>query len=705
MNNLIVRVKRRRNDAPTDSLCIVEETRYAKKSDIRNVLAKMALSESETSLGDSTVESDVKRLLLQRIDTLGKYTGDRHAIEATRKRGRSGTMESEGNEGNYTSKNQKASVYVTHSRRVVRSKKEGSFVVVDLAQVACSSVNSTASEEGAVKPMKKVDSGAGKFKRAMILSPPDRHLEASLDQLAAMANGTNCSSTAQADFSAVLTAMMQGANVNLQTSEEKEGKSSRGNVTALMLACSFCNLRVASRLLARGADVFLVDSQNDTAMDYLQRTLRQVSGSESTRSEISSSEVNVMRKNAEELAMILQKAAATSQKHRDALRAIADGGASYVSMTSDPFAAINGQQQQQSNGGEGEEDVEFVYDIFTTEGLAVGTGGEGEREDMRKCEEPTSWGVPFVAVQGLRIDEQSGQVEFLEFDYDSDWSDLGDDEDPDSNDERYHGNDYPDEESEEDSEAELARGLERLSEEEDDEEEYTNAGENRRDEGDVENFRGRRAKLGHGRAGRFATGHVSRPLMVGGDGSHGSTVGNEGPRTAASLRRMWEEGASESGPEDEDDEDVVTMRTGGPMTLKEHRDRLRAAHDGGAGLGSMFGSNPREFDSRGLPMSRGYGDEEDDFDAVLETYGYNSSHDHHSSEQFSHFAANDGSDDEEDSDYDERMLYAEARKARAFYSGRDDAAAGNALAPSGTTDDHVWKLRRGVATRDKDDTM
>ena len=36
------------------------------------------------------------------------------------------------------------------------------------------------------------------------------------------------------------------------------------------------------------------------------------------------------------------------------------------------------------------------------------------------------------------------------FEYDSDWSDLADDEDPDSNDERFAGNDYPEEEGEED---------------------------------------------------------------------------------------------------------------------------------------------------------------------------------------------------------------------------------------------------------------
>ena len=38
----------------------------------------------------------------------------------------------------------------------------------------------------------------------------------------------------------------------------------------------------------------------------------------------------------------------------------------------------------------------------------------------------------------------NGNVELV-FEYDSDWSDLADDEDPDSNDERFEGNDYPEE--------------------------------------------------------------------------------------------------------------------------------------------------------------------------------------------------------------------------------------------------------------------
>ena len=39
---------------------------------------------------------------------------------------------------------------------------------------------------------------------------------------------------------------------------------------------------------------------------------------------------------------------------------------------------------------------------------------------------------------------RNGNVELV-FEYDSDWSDLADDEEPDSNDERFAGNDYPEE--------------------------------------------------------------------------------------------------------------------------------------------------------------------------------------------------------------------------------------------------------------------
>eukprot|EP00595_Chromulina_sp_UTEXLB2642_P003467 CAMPEP_0196764932 /NCGR_PEP_ID=MMETSP1095-20130614/7189_1 /TAXON_ID=96789 ORGANISM="Chromulina nebulosa, Strain UTEXLB2642" /NCGR_SAMPLE_ID=MMETSP1095 /ASSEMBLY_ACC=CAM_ASM_000446 /LENGTH=104 /DNA_ID=CAMNT_0042121795 /DNA_START=490 /DNA_END=801 /DNA_ORIENTATION=- len=47
-----------------------------------------------------------------------------------------------------------------------------------------------------------------------------------------------------------------------------------------------------------------------------------------------------------------------------------------------------------------------------------------------------------IPIEGVHISE-NGYIDLI-FDYNSDWSDLCDDEDPDSNDERYYGNDYPD---------------------------------------------------------------------------------------------------------------------------------------------------------------------------------------------------------------------------------------------------------------------
>ena len=55
-------------------------------------------------------------------------------------------------------------------------------------------------------------------------------------------------------------------------------------------------------------------------------------------------------------------------------------------------------------------------------------------------------------------------------------------------------------------------------------------------EKDIASFRGRAAKIGDIRVGRFSTGHVTRPVFVGGDES---SIGNEGPRTRDLIRRQW----------------------------------------------------------------------------------------------------------------------------------------------------------------------
>jgi hypothetical protein len=84
---------------------------------------------------------------------------------------------------------------------------------------------------------------------------------------------------------------------------------------------------------------------------------------------------------------------------------------------------------------------DYIVDVYCSSGLS-------------KISEPDAASshsqAKVVCVPGLKFssDAISGEIVDIElvdtFAYDSDWSDLGDDEDPDSNDERYAGNDYPD---------------------------------------------------------------------------------------------------------------------------------------------------------------------------------------------------------------------------------------------------------------------
>lgn len=72
---------------------------------------------------------------------------------------------------------------------------------------------------------------------------------------------------------------------------------------------------------------------------------------------------------------------------------------------------------------------DFVYDLYHLPERAAGE------------EEP--YVESLAVIPGLTLTEEGSEIVF---EYDEQWSDMGDDEDPDSNDERFAGNDYPDEE-------------------------------------------------------------------------------------------------------------------------------------------------------------------------------------------------------------------------------------------------------------------
>jgi hypothetical protein len=772
---LIVRVKRRRSVSPSNELVVVEDgpkPRKTKKGGLSALSLGASKSESEGGEGGSNGDGQHKprKLVLRRMGTVKEDSGDRKAIDVTKKRGRAPSMEEEsgagvrtGRTGTEPSVKKKPNVFVTRRRRVVRSNKEGEYVVVDLSQIAYN--DSTPPTSSSAPGAQKQPS----LKRTMVLNPPDRHLENALHQISTIELARRGGSVAvQADFNPLLTALMQGGNVNLQTRSpggaaavqtlaqtqtlaQKQAREQAGvtGKTALMLACYFANHRVASRLVARGADVFLTDSLGRVAMDYLHEGLQEglqnqalvnttvTAGAAGTGTSsplsVASSSPQGMSRRGEDLVLLLHKTASKSASQREALAKIA---------TSNAAAAAGVDMGVDAEGDGGSDD--YVVDIFAIEGPGV-AGERAESSQAAQEEQQRDPTVPMVAIEGLRIDEASHSVEFVEFDYDSDWSDLGDDEDPDSNDERYHGNDYPEDEesAEEEEEEEEEEGYE---DEDEDEEEGR-----RRDP----SFRGNPAQLGHSREGVRATGHVVRPQLAGGGSED---FGNAGVPTPESILRRWqreEQGDDEDEEdEDEDGEEVTMVTDGGPRSLKEHRDRLRALHEqkrGSAGaLGPQFAANPREFGRDGLPKYgglSGVGDDDEEDDGAYERYGYVPGWDDAGNAlQFSRYAEGgygDGDEDEDededdgyrmgasglppadsdgDGDYDGRSTYsggarvryarpngglghaqdededelvAQARAARAFYNGLRDSPARGGAAPmhSGS----VFRLSRGVA--------
>ena len=177
------------------------------------------------------------------------------------------------------------------------------------------------------------------------------------------------------------------------------------------------------------------------------------------------------------------------------------------------------------------------------------------------------------------------------------------------------------------------------------------------------NFRRMPAKLTKlGREGVRSSGHVIRH-QVGGEYEGEVDLGNVGVPTPESILRTWQREEAHAVEGEEDEEAVLEVKNGGPRSLKEHRDRLRALReqrggirDGSEVLGTQFGSNPREFGRNALPKYQGLSDSEDeDESAAYEKYGYRAGWDDSQNDaQFSRFAQDTGmnsSDDDDDGNY------------------------------------------------------
>ena len=466
---LIVRVKRRRDQEPSDSLCIVEDADLAPaakttKRAARGPAGPLIDSLAATSLSAVSAATTAgsagagvgaggaampaqKRLLLQRVNTVNHATdGTGHdTAVASLKRLRSRSLDQDlidegatGGNGNGSNSSKgrgsAPSLLITRGKKLLRGNDGSSFVIVDLAMQAVASATTAAA--AAAAPAVETEAagihraalcgsmGSGSSSSApvrtaptaakvLLADPPTRRLQEALDAGFAP-------SVAPAQVSAALqtalAAVVQGAKV--------EHPRPNGGQTVLMLAARSLNVRAAERLIARGASVYTADADGRTALDYaygLRGCPVPGSGGSSSRSGV------------ETFVLLLNRTAAAHPVPVFVPDSSAGG--------STPFS-------QGQGGGDVETQDAYVFDIFTMPAADEHMHGRQqhapkageEAEEGPESSENDAYMAPLaqptlmVQVPGLRL-AQDGNAELV-FAYDSDWSDLGDDEDPDSNDER-----------------------------------------------------------------------------------------------------------------------------------------------------------------------------------------------------------------------------------------------------------------------------
>jgi hypothetical protein len=440
---LVVRVKRYRYDEPAEELCIYEDqSNPAKKK--RGINARFAALHTAETAGlteplakeivapvPAVVRNDRKsRLILRRVSTFDQdksgldsataqavregspaestvaapsSSSSSSAVPATSSSLSSGRREGEGG-GGPAKKKAKVIVAQGGSKSLPVLGRE-SCIVVDMMQItnpselaemklhhqqllqlqsqdsaSCSSTTAaTTANATSTTPS-----------RQKILSPPTRALARGI--LTALKNG---------DFADISSALIQGADANHCIEVDKGGYS------ALMVAAMKCNLRMVKRLLADTADVLLRDRDGNMAIDLVKESRLNAQDSKEIRIALQTAMVKAQR----ELIHREQQASAVGNGNDSS----GNGGS--------------------SNGDSSSSGTDFVVDIYCVqEEEENGNDAMDMSEEAAAAAEQREVSVPssVVHIDGLRILED-GQVEMVS--YDSDWSDLADDEDPDSNDE------------------------------------------------------------------------------------------------------------------------------------------------------------------------------------------------------------------------------------------------------------------------------
>lgn len=563
---LVVRVKRYRYDDPAEELCVFEDnTAPVQKRKRGGITAQLAALNTAVESGSnnkdeadfpSTAKPTIveekrkQRIILRRVSTLDSVTTKAAIDTETVKMFHEGRdMETDASQ-NQQSQRKRAKVIVAQggSKSLPIAGRE-SCIVVDMMQItnmkeleakraAEAQLNAASSPTIQSQPQSKAPTPS----KTKVLDPATRALARGIQT--AIKNG---------DFNDISDALLQGANPDYQQENDK------GGYTALMVACMKCNLRMVKRLLVENINVLACNKDGQMAIDLVKENRFNTS-------------------DAREIKIALQAAMVKAHKQNNKASGQNSDGTALLSPT--------------SATGMGD----FVIDIYCIKNDAMEVDGDegndppgASSESIKETENSEDNQQSVVHIEGLRIMED-GQVELVS--YDSDWSDLADDEDPDSNDERHFANDYPDESDEDNGGTLFDDGDDDddpVNNDVDSDEDYETMKKqfrhkkdqylksrkqvNQEIEDELEAVLAEGERTGEPVFDRHkAIGRVMRPHSMGMNEGHDSE----------SLRAMW--GLDDDGDDDEDN-----------VPLKQRIQQMRVR------TGMAFASNPREFNETGLP--------------------------------------------------------------------------------------------------------
>ena len=400
---LVVRVKRKRNQESHDAICIEEHHHATKKRGMAGLAAGL----------NSLSHLDSTKILLTRIETISDdcsvttvedessvtKTLDSNTYNALK---RSRYVEKANEETDscpaVIKKNRDAFKFiVTKNKKVFTSEDNSadSMIFVDMTSIESASLRQDKDCAPSAHASTSTSSVSPK-KGKRVLDPLTRMLNTSINT--ALSTGI---------FTDMLAAIEQGADINYQRTDSD-------GYTCLMVAVQMSDLNVVSKLLRKNANALLQNEVTQTAVDIAEYAKLE-------RRHHSASMILIMvRQTASEQFLQLQK-----------------------SLGKGSGSGSGGSEDDDGSGGSGE----YVYDIYTCHNpssipdsatdLSSASASTKDTQDNNMYD-----AVPNIKVSGLSLDDM-GNAE-IDFHYDSDWSDLAhDDDDEDSNDENYFGNDYP----------------------------------------------------------------------------------------------------------------------------------------------------------------------------------------------------------------------------------------------------------------------